>query len=506
MDQDDPNIFYTESQNLGIQRYDITTGQSRSIKPRVPGNGRGGGGGGNFGGAPATSNIVPEPAKGTPMAFNWNSPIELSPFNSSKIYVGGKELFVSLNRGDTWRMSQPLGKISYGEPSCHGGEGSPGGQLAGPGHPCIISKGDGFTADEYGSLTEIAVSPMQDGILWTGTDDGNVQLSKDDGHTWTEVGKNIPGVNHNYYVSGIEASHYDAGTAYVALDGHRNDDLKPYVFKTTDFGATWTSVSGNLPNGNVNSIREDPVNKNLLFAPTEFGFYISLNDGQAWDQFMTDLPYGPFDEVMVHPRDHDLILASHAYSVRILDDITPLERMSPEMMGQAVALFKPRDAVAWKNDIRERTEVPGSKFWEGDNAPRGTAIAYLLKAKPGAVKVTIADTATGQAVYECKGSTNQGLNRFQWTLENNLAAPPAGRGGRGGEGGRGGAAAQAPRPAPGSQACGAPPENGRGARGGGFGRGGFGAGIEPGVYRVTLSVDGKDENQTFTVLEDMWMK
>ncbi|MGH9408451.1 MAG: WD40/YVTN/BNR-like repeat-containing protein, partial [Vicinamibacterales bacterium] len=516
MDQDDPAIFYTESQNLGIQRYDVSTGESRSIKPRIPGNGRGGGNFGGFGGN-ATSNIVPEPAKGTPMAFNWNSPIELSPFNSSKIYVGGKELFVSLNRGDTWRMSQPLAKnidldketvmgISYGLPSCQGGEGSPGGQLAGPGHPCIISKGDGFTANEYGSLTEIAVSPVQDGIVWVGTDDGNIQVSKDDGHTWTEVGKNIPGVNNTYYVSGLEASHFDAGTAYVAIDGHRNDDLKPYVFKTTDFGQTWTSVSGNLPNGNVNSIREDPVNRNLLFAPTEFGFYISLNDGQAWDQFMPELPYGLADEVMVHPREHDLILASHAYGVRILDDITPLEEMTPQMTGKDVALFKPRDAVAWKNDIRQRTEVPGSKFWEGANAPRGTAIAWLLKSKPGAVTVKIADTATGEAVYECKGSTNQGLNRFQWTLENNLTVPPAGRGGRGGEGGgRGGAAAQGPRPVPGSQPCGAPPENGRGR--GGFGRGGFGAGIQPGVYRVTVNVDGKDvENQTFSVLEDTWMK
>lgn len=519
MDQDDPSVFYTESQNLGIQRYDVATGETKSIKPRIRNTGRGGGGGGFGGGAAnAASNIVPEPPQGTPFAFNWNSPIELSPFNSSKIYVGGKELFVSLNRGDTWRMSQPLGKtidldketvmgLSYGLPSCKGGEGSPGGGIAGPGHPCILSKGDGFTANEYGSLTEIAVSPVQDGILWAGTDDGNIQLSKDDGHTWTEVGKNIPGVNHTYYVSGLEASHFDAGTAYIALDGHRNDDLKPYVFKTTDFGATWTPVSGNLPNGDVNSIREDPVNRNLLFAPTEFGFYISLNDGKTWDQFMPDLPYGPADEVLVHPRDHDLILASHAYGVRILDDITSLEQMTPEAMDAGSALFKPRDAVAWKNDIRQRTEVPGSKFWQGENAPRGTAIAYLLNSKPSSVKVTIADTATGQAIYACTGSANQGLNRFQWTLENNLAAPPAGRGGRGGEAGGGaGAEAQAPRPAPGTQACGAPPpDNGRGR--GGFGRGGFGVGVLPGVYKVTLNVDGKDvENRTFSVLEDTWMK
>ncbi len=152
---------------------------------------------------------------------------------------------------------------------------------------CILSKHDGYANNEFGTMTEMAESPVVPGILWAGTDDGNIQVSQDGGHTWTEVGHNIPGVNHEYYVSGLEASWFDAGTAYAALDGHRNDDLKPYVFKTTDYGQTWKSISGNLPAmGNVNSIRQDPVNANLLFAPTELGFYISMNDGKAWTRFM----------------------------------------------------------------------------------------------------------------------------------------------------------------------------------------------------------------------------
>ena len=137
-------------------------------------------------------------------------------------------------------------------------------------------------------------------------------------------------MNHEYHVSGIEASWYDAGTAYVSLDGHRNDDMKPYIFKTTDYGQTWRAVAGNLPAfGFVNSIRQDPVNRTLLYAPTEFGFYISLNDGGEWHKFHPNLPDVRIDEVLVHPRDHDLVLATHARGIWIMDDISALQNMTP---------------------------------------------------------------------------------------------------------------------------------------------------------------------------------
>ncbi len=526
MNSDNSNIFYTESQNLGIQRYDIATGETRSVKPNAPGlGGRGGGGGGGAGGPGAgRGNVIPEPPAGTPWAFNWNSPILLSHFDQNTLYVGGKELFISVNGGDTWRATVALGKTktdadlntnvvmgqSYGLPSCAIGEGAAGGALAHPGDPCVLSKGDGMTANEYGTLTEIAESPVMPGILWAGTDDGNVQVSKDDGFTFTEVGHNIPGVNHMDYVSGLEASWFDAGTAYVALDAHRTDDLKPYIFKTTDYGQTWKPVSGNLPSGNVNSIRQDPVNPNLLYAPTEFGFYVSLNDGQSWSQFMADLPTGRMDEVLVHPRDHDLVLASHGYSVLILDDVTALEQATSAVLAEDAHVFKPRDAVAWKNDVRERTEVPGEKFWQGEIAPRGTAISYYLKAAATSdVKVTIADTGSGQEIFSCVGDKNQGLNRFQWALtqDEGQAGRGGGRGGRGG--GAGGGAGAGPAPAAtGPVPCSGPPAGGRGGfGGGGGGRGGGGGGVEPGVYKVTVSVGGKEiGSETFKVLEDIWMK
>lgn len=520
MDPNDSNVFYTESQNAGVQRYDLTTGQSQSIRPSctspgrgqpcgplpqqpAAGGGRGAGGFGGFGGGRA--NIKPEPAAGTILAFNWNSPLRLSPFNSHTIYLGGRQLFVSPDEGQTWRISKDLGKgvnldqrsllgQSYGLPSCGTGRG----RGSGPGQPCILSKHDGLTQNEFGTLTELAVSPVVPGIVWAGTDDGNVQLSRDDGRTFTEVGKNIPGVNHEYYVSGLEASWFDAGTAYVALDGHRNDDLKPYVFKTTDYGQTWKSVSGNLPEGNVNSIRQDPVNPNLLFAPTEFGFYVSLNDGGSWSQFMPGLPNGRMDDVMVHPREHDLILATHSFAVWIMDDITPLEQMtSTDVSAKPATLFTPRDAVLWKNDPRQRTEVPGDAYWQGQNAPRGTAIAYYLKSAASAVKVTISNTATGQEVYTCNGGTDAGLTRFQWALTG------MGGGGRGGRGGRGGAAA-APAGPPPTPTCGE--QAGGGGRRGFGGRGG-GGGIQPGTYKVTLTVNGVEAGTaTFKLVEDVWMK
>jgi hypothetical protein len=538
IDQADPYIFYTESQNGSIQRYDLNTGTTRSVRPNA-GGGRGGGGGGRGGGAGAGANANPtavaggeapaaaaeiaaaqaaasggrggpnvlnELPAGSVSAFNWNSPILLSPYDSNTIYLGGRQLFISHNRGDTWTATKDMGKnidlntrqilgVSYALPGCRANA---------PGVACILSRHDGYVANEYGTMTEVAESPVLPGILWAGTDDGNLNVSKDGGYTWTEVGHNLPIADHESYISGLEASWFEAGTAYAAVDRHRNDDLKPYVFKTTDYGQTWKSISNNLPAvGNVNSVRQDPVNRNLLFACTETGFYVSLNDGGSWNRFMPNLPVGRMDEVMVHPREHDLILSAHGYGVWIMDDITALEQLPATQSADAV-LLKPRDAVDWKNDARRRTETPGDKFWQGENAPRGTAIAYVLKGTAADVKVSIVDTATGQTVHSCVGDTAAGMNRFQW----GLTSDAGGGGGRGGFGGGGGAAAGGAAPAPaGPTMCSAAAGGGgRGGGGGGGGRGGGGGGIQPGVYKVTLSVAGKEVgSQTFKVIEDIWL-
>jgi hypothetical protein len=519
VDPTNPNIFYTESQNGSISRYDLSTGAAQSIRPST-GGGRGGGGGGGGGQGGGRGNVINTPPADAIVQFNWNTPIRISPHNPGTLLVGGRQLFVSRDKGQTWIMSQNVGKgidlnsrsvleQPYNLPACGGGGGRGGGG-ANRGKPCILSKHDGYVANEYGSMTELSESPILPGVLWVGTDDGNVQVSKDNGLTFTEVGKNIPGVDHEYYVSGLEASWFDAGTAYVSLDGHRNDDFKPYVFKTTDYGTTWTSVSGNLPAGNVNSIRQDPKNRNLLYAPTEFGFFVSLDDGKAWESFMPNLPQGRIDDVVVHPRENDLILATHSRGVYILDDVTSLQQMTAENAAKDTMLFQPREAVLWKADRVNVTEVPGDKWWEGDVAPRGTAIAYYLKAAAtGEVRVAITNTATGQAVRTCIGTGDQGLNRFQWTLTGDPQAGGGGGGGRGG-GGRGQAAAPAaaaPATPAGPTACAAPA--GGGGRGGGGGGGGFGGGggaIGVGVYRVTVSMAGREVgSQTFSIVEDVWL-
>jgi hypothetical protein len=289
----------------------------------------------------------------------------------------------------------------------------------------------------------------------------------------------------------VEASWFDAATAYASLDGHHSNDFAPYVFKTTDYGQTWTSISSNLPRGNVRSIRQDPVNANLLYAATEFGFYISLDDGKAWQQFMPGLPVGRVDEIVVHPRDGDLILASHGRGIYVMDDITSLQQMAaPTSDGK---LFKPRDAVDWKTDYRLGARLPGMKGFAGENAPRGTAIAYTLPAAApaGQVLVTITNLASGAAVKTCVGTGRAGLNRFQWEMRGD-AAP----------GGRGGGTEAAPA---GPTPCSA--DDGGGGRGGRGGGGGGGGGINPGIYQVKVTVAGREIGaETFSILEDIWMK
>ncbi|HXT69198.1 MAG TPA: hypothetical protein VN700_05565 [Vicinamibacterales bacterium] len=515
IDPTDPNIFYTESQNGGMSRYDLSTGATQSVRPQpAGGGGRGGGGGGGGagggGGGRGNVTLTMGPDDDWPQGWNWNTPIRLSPHNPATLLVGGTRFYVSRDRGNSWAMSTPLGrKIDpasrtllekpYKQPGC-----------GTAGVECILSKNDGLVANEFGTIIELAESPVMPGIYWAGTNDGNIQVSRDGGFTWAEVGKNLPGGTREYHVSGLEASWYDAGTAYATIDGHYANDLKPYVFKTTNYGQTWTAITGNLPKGNVNSIRQDPKNRNLLYAATEFGLYISLNDGGAWHRFTPNLPAGRIDEVLIHPRDNDLIIAHHGRGIWIMDDITALQQLSPEALGADARLLKPRDAILWKPDRKNQTEVPGNKWWEGESAPRGTAIAYLLKtAAAGEVLVTITNTATGQNVRRCIGTGTAGMNRFTWGMTGDQQPGGGGGGGGRGGGGRGGAPDPNAAPAPtGPTPCagGGGGGGGRGGGGGGGFGGGGGGGIGAGVYKVTLSIAGKEVGtQTFSIVEDIWL-
>jgi photosystem II stability/assembly factor-like uncharacterized protein len=462
VDPTDYNIVYTESQDGNTNRYDLRSGaRGQSIRPRGINTGRGrGGGGGGGGGRGATPNVINATAKDEAYRFNWNTPFQLSPHNPSIVWLGGNRLFKSYNRGDTWVASADLTKKIDRDAVVTMGM---------RGDQTQLSRNDGVVA--YSTIISLNESPVMPGLVWVGTDDGLVQVSRDGGQTFTEVGKNIPGLpkDHMYWISRISASNFDPATAYVSVDGHRSDDLKPYVFVTHDYGASWQNITSNLPQyGNVQVVREDPKNKDLLYAGTEFGLYVSTDAGKAWKKFMGNLPTVRVDDVLVHPRENDLIVATHGRSVWIADDISPLQQLTQEIRDSAAHLFDIRPAVQWLNDQQKGQQVGGQRNFQGDNPPRGAAINYYLKAA-GEVKLSIADV-NGATVWTSTTQGRSGINRVQWNLQ---------RTPREGEGG--------------------------GGQGGGRGRGNAGPPITPGTYIVTMTAGGTTVKKPLTILQDVWM-
>jgi photosystem II stability/assembly factor-like uncharacterized protein len=454
VDPTDYNVVFSESQNGNVRRVDMSTGVQTGIRPRLEGR-------------QGPSNIRPEPPEGTEIRWNWNTPFLLSPHNPRTVFVGGNRLFISRDRGDTWTMTEDLSKdidrddvrilgMKNDLPRCN--------QITTRGQECILSRNDGVSM--WSTITTVAESPVVPGLLWVGTDDGNIQVSRNGGATWSEVSRNLPGGTTRYYVSRVEASWHDAGTAFVSIDGHKSDDLRPYVYMTRDYGETWTDITGNLPEyGNVNTVRQDPRNENVLYAGTEFGFFISGEEG-SWVRFMPGLPTVRIDDVLVHPRDNDLVLATHGRSVYVMDDITALQQYSMEILEKPAHLFEPREAVLWKRDVRKSRSVTGDKNWRGESAQPGTAIHYWVAEASDDVTLTITDIRTGEVFRHLQATGQMGTNRVQWDLR------------------------------------GDPPENGQ--QGGGFG-GNQTPTAEPGVYRVTLSVNGQSQERMVTVLEDIWL-
>jgi hypothetical protein len=417
--------------------------------------------------------------------FNWNTPVMLSPHDPNIVWIGANRVFKSYDQGNHWIASADLTKrVDRCGVTVMGAAGT----------TQQLSKNDGVTS--YSTISAISESPVTPGVVWAGTDDGNLQVSVDGGMTFTEVGKNISGLPSGalsgaspYWISRVDASHFESGGAYVSIDGHRSDDLKPYVFVTHDYGRTWANAAGNLPaSGNVQVVREDPKNRNLLYAGTEFGLFVSLDAGKSWEKFMTGYPTVRTDDILVHPRDGDLIVASHGRSIWIADDITPLQQLTPAAAAQDAVLFDVRPAIAYQNDFHYDEYVGGYKQFEGENAPRGTAIQFYLKSgATGDAKISVMDLA-GNALCESTVAASAGIHRVQWSLATPLANAGGGRGGRAGGGGAAAGAA-------GAGSC---------SGGGGGGRGGGAAGAAPGTYTVKLSVGGRDYTKSVQVLEDRW--
>jgi hypothetical protein len=279
----------------------------------------------------------------------------------------------------------------------------------------MLSRNYGVTF--YPCITRINESPVDANVVWVGTQDGNLQVTRDGGKTWTNVADRVPGVPKGTYVSGIEPSRRGAGAAYVVFDNHRNDDFKVYAFFTNDFGQSWQPVSGDLPRNReaAHVIREDPSNQDLLFIGTEFGAYFSLDRGKQWKLLESNFPKVRVDDIQIQPREHDLILATHGRGLWILDDITPLEQMAQAASRPELTFFDIRPAISWRQ-IETSSGVEGQKPFVAANPPYGAVIDYNL---PQAVKdkvvITVLD-GQGKLVRQLDGTGFQGINRVVWDL------------------------------------------------------------------------------------------
>ncbi|MBI4519426.1 MAG: hypothetical protein HY701_01200 [Gemmatimonadetes bacterium] len=412
-----------------------------------------------------------------PFRFNWKAPFILSPHNSRTIYFGGNHLFKSTDRGDTWRIISPdlsTNNPVFTAPAPSGWMGERGG------------------AERHASVITIAESPLVPGLIWVGTDDGNVQLTRDDGKTWTNVRPNVPEVPANRWVSRVEASSFAPGTAYVTFDGHRSDDFRPYVFKTTDYGRSWTSLAATLPpNAPVYAIKEDLKNPNLLFAGTETSLHASLDGGRTWHRFMSGFPTVPVHDLVIHPRDGDLVAGTHGRGIWIADDITPLQQLTPEVLASAVHLFENRVATKWhginrgatrghfmftgRNPLTIQQREPLNNALDLENS--ATVTFFLREAPAGPVTIEISSLDGTQKV-STPFAAERGINRYFWNLR---FTPPGGQETPGGPGGGGAGFAGGPQGRAGAEAA-------------------------AGTYRVRLTVSGRTYEGILTVREDPEVK
>jgi photosystem II stability/assembly factor-like uncharacterized protein len=381
----DPDVYISESQGGNIVRTDFRTREQQEINPWGRGSGDG-------------------PAEGERFRFNWNAPIVPSPHDGLTVYFGGNVLFKSVDFGKTWEQISP--DLTTNDPA----------KLKDAGGPVAI---ENTTAEYHSTIISVAESPVQKGQLWVGTDDGNLQLSNDGGKNWTNLVRNVSGLPANSPVSHVEPSRTNAQVAYVAFERHMFDDYRPYIFKTTDGGKSWRNIAGNLPSkAYVQVVREDPKNTNLLYAGTELGLFASYDGGQQWVPLnLKNLPNVSVHDIVVHPRENDLILATHGRSLWIFDDATPIQRLSPQILEKSAHLFGVRPAFRFAT--RFTRYGIGDAIFTGPNPSYGSLITYYLKEKPddkSTFKVQIFDRANKLVQELEKPQKEKGLNRVAWNL------------------------------------------------------------------------------------------
>jgi photosystem II stability/assembly factor-like uncharacterized protein len=367
-DARDPQVVYAESQQGFVHRLDLRSGQVKELRPA--------------------------PAEGSPaFRFHWNSPLIGSAHDPDVLYLAGNRVFELRGRGEQWRLVSP--------------------DLSAQDLARATAVGSG--AENFGVVYALAESPVAKGLLWAGTDDGKVWVTEDGGTRWTDLSANVPPPARGQWVSRIEAGHADAKVAYLAVDAHRSGDYRPLAYRTADLGRTWQPIASDLPaEGPVKVVREDPANPQVLYAGTEFGLFVSLDGGAHWAP-LGRLPTVAVDDILVHPRERDLVVATHGRSLYILDDAGPLAQATPDVTAKDAHLFAPRPALG-------AHLLPGFADWAGTTGvyrganPEPAIFTYWIKEDTGEpVKITVEGPGE-RPLANLVGPSRAGFNRVTWDL------------------------------------------------------------------------------------------
>ncbi len=401
---DNTDLFLTESQGGNVVRTDMKNREQQLVVPFF-----------GIGGA----------AENNKVRFNWNAPLIPSRYDKNTVYLAGSSVFRSADFGKTWTAISDDLTTNNRE------------RLKDAGGPIFT---ENTSAEYYETIISLAESPIRRDMIYAGTDDGNLRVTMDGGKTWIAWEKNFRGLPPDSAVSHIEPSAASADVVYVSFDRHKLDDYKPYVFKTADGGKSFTNIAGNLPEkAYVHIVREDPKNANLIYAGTENGLYASWDGGREWRELnLKNLPRVAVHDILIHPRDNDLIIATHGRSVWVFDDATPIQQMTAGLLNETGHVFDIRPAYRYAT-MMTRYGV-GDKIFRGQNPPGGAIITYLLKDKADEktpVKMQVFDAA-GKLIVENKNlAKEKGINRTAWNLSyagSRPRRPPAGEGGFQGQG------------------------------------------------------------------------
>jgi photosystem II stability/assembly factor-like uncharacterized protein len=393
------------SQEGYLVRYDLKTGERKDVRP-----------------APSAGAAGAAGAEGAELRFNWNAGIAIDPFEPGTIYYGSQFVHKSTDRGDTWQTISPDLTTNRAEWQK---------QRASGGLTLDVTGAENFT-----TIISIAPSPVARGVLWVGTDDGRLHVSRDGGANWASVEGNVRGVPANTWIPHVTPSPHDAGTAFAVFDDHRRSNWTPYVQKTTDYGKTWTSLATQDLRGYALSIVQDPVDPDLLFLGTEFGLWVSLDGGKDWMKWKHGVPTVSVMDLVIHPREHDLVIATHGRGLYIIDDIRPLRGVSTDTQKKALHLFEISDARQFRSRQTGGARFAGNGEFVGENRPSGALIHFSLNA-PGLPHPDTerergrkeaeraAKAGPAPTPEEAKKPTAQELEAAERTSEGKVAPKPA---------------------------------------------------------------------------------